>query len=52
MSANSEEDESLPEKPARWICSECEKLKKEFENLSTKKMVSYVQYVERKSISS
>ncbi len=28
MSANSEEDESLPENP---VCSECEKLKKEFD---------------------
>ena len=35
MSANSEEDESLPEKPARWICSECEKLKKEFDFTTT-----------------
>ena len=31
MSDNSEEDEFLPEKPARLICSECEKLKKEFD---------------------
>ena len=28
MSANYEEDESLPENP---VCSECEKLKKEFD---------------------
>ena len=31
MSDNSEEDEFLPEKPARLVCSECEKLKKEFD---------------------
>ena len=32
MSANSEEDESLPENP---VCSECEKLKKEFDFTTT-----------------
>ena len=31
MSDNSEEDESLPEKPTRLICSECEKLKESFD---------------------
>ena len=35
MSDNSEEDEFLPEKPARLICSECEKLKKEFDFTTT-----------------
>ena len=35
MSVNSEEDESLPEKPARLICNECEKLKKEFDFTTT-----------------
>ena len=35
MSENSEEDEFLPEKPARLICSECEKLKKEFDFTTT-----------------
>ena len=32
MSNNSEEDESLPENP---VCSECEKLKKEFDFTTT-----------------
>ena len=32
MSDNSEEDESLPENP---VCSECEKLKKEFDFTTT-----------------